>query len=88
MPQNKELVLISKMKIEILGMGCVKCNRLEENAKKAIEELGIDAKLEHVADMSQIIEYGVMATPALVIDGDVKCAGRTPDVDEIKGWLE
>lgn len=76
------------MKVEILGMGCVKCNRLEENAKKAIEELGIDAKLEHVADMSQIMGYGVMATPALVIDGDVKCAGRAPDVDEIKGWLE
>jgi len=88
MPQNKELVLISKMKIEILGMGCAKCNRLEENAKKAIEELGIDAKLEHVADMGRIIEYGVMATPALVIDGAVKCSGRVPAMDEVKGWLE
>jgi len=76
------------MKIEILGMGCAKCNQLEENAKKAAEELGIEAEMEHVTDMNQIVEYGVMTTPALAIDGDVKCAGRIPDVNEIKGWLK
>lgn len=76
------------MKIEILGTGCPNCLKLEENAKKAIEELSVKAEIEHVKDVGRIIEYGVMTTPALVIDGEVKCAGRVSDVEEIKNWLK
>ena len=71
------------MKIEVLGSGCMKCEKVHENTKKAIDELGIDADVEKVEDINQIISCGVMMTPALVIDGEVKCEGRIPGVDEI-----
>ena len=77
------------MKIKILGSGCPNCQRLEANAKKAVEELDLkDVEIEHVYDIDKIIEYGVMATPAIVIDKEVKAAGRIPDTEEIKGWLK
>ena len=75
------------MKIEILGTGCPKCKILEENARKAVAEAGVKAEIIKVTDIAQIIGYGVMSTPALVVDGDVKCYGRLPDVKEIKKWL-
>ena len=75
------------IKIEILGSGCPKCKTLEENAKKAVSELGIKAEVVKVTDIMRIIEYGVMSTPAIVIGGDVKASGRIPDVKEIVGWL-
>ena len=75
------------MKIEILGTGCPKCKLLESNVKRAVEESGIKAEINKVTDIAKIIEYGVMSTPALVIDGEVKCYGRLPDVNEIKKWL-
>lgn len=75
------------MKIEILGMGCPKCKLLFDNAKKAVEEAGIDAGIVKVEDMDRITEYGVMTTPALVVDGKVKVAGRVPSSDEIKKML-
>lgn len=75
------------MKIEILGMGCPKCKRLFENAKKATSEMGIQAEIVKVEDINKITEYEVMATPALVIDGEVKTAGRIPGPDEIKKWI-
>ena len=76
------------MKIEILGTGCPKCKMLESNVKRAVEESGIKAEINKVTDIAKIIEYGVMSTPALVIDGEVKCYGRLPDVNEIKKWIE
>jgi small redox-active disulfide protein 2 len=76
------------MKIEILGMGCPNCKRLEENAKKAVAETGVKANIEKVADMGKIIGYGVMSTPAIVIDGKVKSYGKVADVSEIKKWLK
>jgi len=76
------------MKIEILGMGCPKCKKLEENAKKAISELKIKADVIKVTDMGKIVDYGVISTPALVINGKVKTSGRIPDVEEIKKWLK
>ena len=77
------------MTIKILGSGCPNCQRLEANAKKAVEELDLkDVEIEHVYDIDKIIEYGVMATPAIVIDKKVKAAGRIPDAEEIKGWLK
>lgn len=75
------------MKIEILGPGCWKCKQLEENAKKALQELKKDAEVIKVTDISKIIEKVTM-TPAIVIDGNVKAEGRIPEVNEIKEWLK
>jgi len=75
------------MNIEVLGMGCPKCKILYENVKKAVEEKGIQAEVIKVEDMDKITEYGVMMTPALVIDGEVKSSGRTLSSEEIKEWL-
>jgi small redox-active disulfide protein 2 len=76
------------MKIRILGTGCPKCKQLEANARKAVEELKIKAEIEKVTDVGEIVDYGVMSTPALVIDGEVKASGRIPTVEEIKKWLK
>ena len=75
------------MKIEILGMGCPKCKMLYENAKKAVQETGIQAEVVKVEDMGKIADYGVMMTPALAINGKIKTAGKIPSVGEIKQWL-
>ena len=75
------------MKIEILGTGCPKCKMLYENAKKAVEEKGIQVELIKVEDIDKIINYGVMVTPALVIDGKVKSSGRVLLAEEIREWL-
>ena len=74
-------------KIEILGMGCSKCNQLENNAKKAVTETGVEAEVTHVADLRKIAEYRVLVTPAIVIDGVVKASGKIVSVDEIKKWI-
>jgi small redox-active disulfide protein 2 len=77
------------MEIKILGTGCPKCNSLEAAVKKAVLEMGLkDAVIEHVTDIAKIIEYGVMSTPALVVDGEVKISGRVPNVAEIKKILK
>jgi len=77
------------MTIKILGTGCPSCQKLEENAKKAVQELGLeDAKIEHIYDINKIVEYGIMSVPAIMIDDEIKAAGRIPDVEEIKGWLK
>jgi small redox-active disulfide protein 2 len=75
------------MKIEILGTGCPKCKKLEENARKAVAELGKEAEIVKVTEIDKIISYGVMSTPALVVDGEVKSFGSIPDVGQIKKWL-
>jgi small redox-active disulfide protein 2 len=75
------------MIIEILGTGCQKCEKLMENAKKAVEEAGAKAQIEKVTDINEIISFGVMSTPAIVIDGEVKASGRIPEAKEILGWL-
>ena len=77
------------MIIKILGSGCPACQLLEFQTKKAVEELGLkDVQVEHIYEIDKIIEYGVMSTPALVIDEEVKAAGRIPDIEEIKSWLK
>lgn len=76
------------MKIEILGVGCAKCNHLEEIVKQAVAEAGVDAQIDHVKDMKKIMAYGVMTTPALVMDGKVKAAGKLPAPEQIKQWLK
>ncbi|HEY5525555.1 MAG TPA: thioredoxin family protein [Clostridium sp.] len=75
------------MIIKILGTGCSNCKRLEANAKKAIEELGVEATIEKVTDIKEIMKYGVMKTPAIVVDEKVKAYGRVPTAEEIKKYL-
>ena len=75
------------MKIEVLGAGCAKCKRLEENARKAVKEAGVQAEIVKVHDLAQIISTGVMMTPALLIDGEKKAVGRVPGVEEIKRMI-
>ena len=76
------------MKIEILGMGCPKCKKTAANVEQAVRELGIEAEIVKVEKIDEIMKYGVMMMPALVIDNEVKCAGKIPIVDEIKSWIE
>jgi len=76
------------MKVEILGTGCAKCEKLEKMAKDAVKELGIDAQVKKVQDIREIMAYGVMSTPALAIDGKVKVTGKIPSMDEIKNWIK
>lgn len=71
------------MVIKILGSGCKNCDRLEAVAREAVERLGLDATIEHVRDFADIMSYGVMTTPALVVDEQVKLAGRVPSVDDV-----
>jgi small redox-active disulfide protein 2 len=71
------------MIIKVLGSGCASCQKLEVLATKAVSDLGIDAKIVKVTDMAEIMGYGVMSTPALVIDEELKVAGRVPSYDDI-----
>lgn len=74
-------------KIQILGTGCAKCGKLTENAEKAAKELGIQAEVEKVTDIKKIMEFGVMMTPGIAIDGAVKAVGKVLSVEEIKKLL-
>jgi small redox-active disulfide protein 2 len=75
------------MKIQILGTGCPKCKKLAENAELAAKSLGIEYQLEKVTQINDIMKMGVMVTPALVIDGEVKIAGKVASPDDIKAML-
>jgi small redox-active disulfide protein 2 len=75
------------MKIQVLGTGCPKCNKTYENVRQAVSEAGIDAEVEKVEDLKSIMEFNVMMTPAVAIDGDVKVSGKVPSVEEIKGLI-
>jgi small redox-active disulfide protein 2 len=75
------------MRIEVLGTGCAKCKATMVNAQKAVAELGIQAAVVKIDDITEIASRGVMMTPALVIDGQVKVVGKIPTVGEIKKWL-
>ncbi len=71
------------MKIQILGTGCPKCKQLEANAREAVRKMGVEAEIEKVADIEAIMNMGVMMTPAIVIDGDVRGVGKVLTVDQI-----
>ena len=75
------------MKVQILGTGCPKCTQLAENTKVALEELGIDGEIEKVTNINEIMAFGVMMTPGLAVDGEVKVVGKVPSVSEIKEYL-
>ncbi len=74
-------------KIQILGTGCPKCKKLAENAEAAAKELELEFEVEKVADINEMMKFGVMITPALVVDGEVKVVGKVPSTDEIKQML-
>ena len=73
--------------LQVLGMGCAKCRTLSERTEQAAQALGLDYTLEKVTDLDAIVAAGAMATPALVVDGELKVAGRVPTVDAIKALL-
>jgi small redox-active disulfide protein 2 len=75
-------------KIQILGTGCSKCKTLMANAETAVKALGVAAQVEKVEQIADIMKFGVISTPALVVDGQVKSAGRVLSADEIKKFLE
>lgn len=75
------------MNVKILGSGCANCQRLEALTKKVIDELGVEAQIDHVRDYAEIMKYPILSTPALVINEKVVASGRIPSENEIKGWL-
>lgn len=75
-------------KLQILGTGCAKCNNLAEVTKKAADELGLDYEIEKVTDMMRFADFGVMITPALVVDGVVKLSGKVPSLEQAKELLK
>jgi small redox-active disulfide protein 2 len=75
-------------KIQILGTGCPKCKKLAENAEAAVKELSVEYDIEKVTKINEIMKFGVMVTPALAVDGQVKVVGKVASPDEIKGMLE
>ena len=76
------------MKIQVLGTGCPKCKQLAENADAAAKELGVEYELEKVTDINDIMGFGIMMTPGLAVDGEVKMSGKVASVEEIKDWLQ
>ena len=85
-PYEEEVV--EGLTVKVLGPGCAKCKKTEELVKEAVAETGVDATVEKVSDMMQIAGYGVMATPAVVIDGEVKLVGKVPSKKEIISWIK
>ena len=75
------------MKIEVLGMGCARCDKLEQQVHEALKELSIEAEVEKVSDLNKISSYGVLMTPGLVINGKVFCSGKIPAMADMKKWI-
>jgi len=76
------------MKIAVYGPGCANCQNLEKNTKEAVKEIGLDAEITQIQEIDQILESGIIATPGLAIDGEIKSMGRVPSVEEIKKWIK
>jgi len=79
---------LSMRKLQILGAGCPKCKKLAENAEAAAKDLDVEYSLEKVTDINEIMKFGVMVTPALAVDGQVKVSGKVPSTEQIKQLLE
>jgi small redox-active disulfide protein 2 len=75
------------MEIKILGPGCARCHELDKRTREAVKELGIAADVEYIQDISQILEYNILTTPGLVINGTVVCSGKVPGKDELQKIL-
>jgi small redox-active disulfide protein 2 len=76
------------MEIKVLGTGCKKCRATKEAIRQVVDEMGVDAQLEEVTDMNEILKYDVIATPGVVIDGKVISKGKIPKKKEIEAWLK
>ena len=76
------------MEIKVLGPGCTRCQTTAKNVQDAVAESGVDADIEKVTDTMKIASYGVFGTPAVVIDGQVKCVGKIPTKEEITDWIK
>jgi small redox-active disulfide protein 2 len=76
------------MKIQVLGTGCAKCKLLAEQTERAVRELGLDAEVEKVTEITEILDFGVMMTPALAVDGKIKVVGKVPQIEELKEMLK
>ena len=76
------------VEIKVLGPGCPKCRQTEEIVKQAVAEEGIAANIEKVTDIMKIAGYGVFGTPAVIVDGEVKCVGKIPKKEDIKTWIK
>ncbi|MHB8955832.1 MAG: thioredoxin family protein [Pirellulaceae bacterium] len=74
--------------VQILGTGCAKCEKLKKNVEQAIHELGVEAQVEKVTDITKITDFGVMMTPALAVNGQVKVVGKVATPEEIKAFLK
>jgi small redox-active disulfide protein 2 len=75
------------MRIEIFGPGCAKCEKTAREVEKVVKELGVDATVDHVTEMSEIVGRGVMLTPAVFVDGEKKIEGKVPKASDIESWL-
>ena len=75
------------MGIKVLGPGCAKCEKTEEIVKQAVEELGVEARIEKVTDTMDIARHGVLGTPAVIVDGKVKIVGKVPKKEDVLDWL-
>lgn len=75
-------------KIQILGTGCPKCKKLAENVEAAVKASGVECEIEKVTDINEIMKFGVMITPALAIDGEVKITGKVPSVEQLEETLK
>lgn len=76
------------MDIKVLGPGCAKCEKAVQVVEEAVAESGVDVEVEKVKDIMEIAKYGVFGTPAVVVDGEVKCVGKVPQKEEVIGWIK
>jgi small redox-active disulfide protein 2 len=76
------------VKIEVLGMGCARCNKLEQEVREALKELDVEAEVVKVSDLDKISSYGVLITPGLVMNGKVYSSGKIPARSELKSWIK
>jgi small redox-active disulfide protein 2 len=86
--QTKSELKEFKMEIKVLGPGCPRCQQTEKNVMQALSEAGVAANVEKVTDMMKIAGYGVLGTPAVVVDGKIKSVGKIPNKEDVKSWLK
>jgi small redox-active disulfide protein 2 len=76
------------MDVKILGSGCVNCRNLEANTRRALADMGVDVEIDHVTDEAEIVSWGVMSTPALVVDETVVVSGRVPTPEQLRTLID